>query len=257
MNRDQLLILLGFAAGLVFATGQACAGPAASTVWTEPQTGMEFVWVPTGCFNMGSSNESETEQPVHKVCLKGFWMGRYEVTQAQYQQIMGNNPSQFRGSNNPVEQVNWDDAKGFAEEMSSRTGTKVRLPSEAEWEYACNAGGAHEIYCGPGRKSDRLGWDDGNSGQRTHPVGQLAANDWGLYDMSGNVWEWTEDCWNDSYNGAPADGSAWQSGDCSRRVIRSGSWNDYPTDLRAANRYEFESGFRYDNYGFRVVTTLP
>ena len=105
MNRDQLLILLGFAAGLVFATGQACAEPAAGTVWTEPQTGMEFVWMPTGCFNMGSSNESETEQPVHKVCLKGFWMGRYEVTQAQYQQIMGNNPSQFRGSDNPVEQV--------------------------------------------------------------------------------------------------------------------------------------------------------
>lgn len=257
MKREQLLMLVGLAAGFILAVSQARAEPAAGTGWTEPKTGMEFVWVPTGCFNMGSSDGEKDEQPVHKVCLKGFWMGRYEVTQTQYQQMMGNNPSKFRWPSNPVEQVSLGDAKGFAEEMSHSTGTKVRLPSEAEWEYACSAGGTHETYCGSGGKPDRLAWHYGNSGKQPHPVGQLAANNWGLYDMSGNVEEWTQDCWNGSYNGAPDDGSAWKSGDCGRRVVRGGSLYLTPPYVHAANRNNVDTSYFHYSAGFRVARTLP
>jgi len=228
----------------------------AGTVWTEPKTGMEFVWIPTGCFQMGGDAD-KSEQPVHKVCIKGFWMGRYEVTQAQYQQMMGNNPSRFLGPDKPVEQVAWDDALNFAEEMSYRTGSKVKLPSEAEWEYACRAGGAHERYCGAGGRPDRLAWYGENSEKNTHRVGQLAANDWGLYDMSGNVWEWIQDCHNDNYNGAPADGSAWKSGDCGKRMLRGGSWFNYQTYLRAAFRNFNFAGNPTNITGFRVAITSP
>lgn len=236
---------------------EAASEPSAGKIWTEPKTGMEFVWVPSGCFNMGDSSAGEEEEePVHKVCVKGFWMGRYEVTQAQYRQMMDKNPSKFQGSDKPVENVNWDDASKFAEEMGNSTGTKVRLPSEAEWEYACRAGGAHEKYCGGG-KPDRLAWYHDNSGKQTHAVGKLAPNDWGLYDMSGNVWEWTQDCFNEGYKGAPTDGSAWESGSCDTRIVRGGSWSGVPDNLRAAVRSETDSGFRFYIYGFRIARTLP
>jgi formylglycine-generating enzyme required for sulfatase activity len=228
----------------------------AGTLWTESKTGMQFVWIPSGCFQMGGDVD-KSEQPVHKVCVKGLWMGRYEVTQAQYQQVAGDNPSRFTGSDRPVEQVSWYLASNFTEEMSKLTGTKVRLPSEAEWEYACRAGGAHEKYCGAGGRPDRVGWYDGNSEKKTHRVGQLTANDWGLYDMSGNLWEWTQDCHNENYIGAPTDGSAWETGDCDKRIFRGGSWYNYDTYLRAASR-----GFNYGGNptnitGFRVVITQP
>jgi formylglycine-generating enzyme required for sulfatase activity len=261
-NRIFILSLL---LGMQIISGEAQAeerkdggGPerAAGTLWTEPKTGMEFVWIPSGCFQMGGDVE-KSEQPVHMVCVKGFWMGRHEVTQAQYQQVMGNNPSRFLGANQPVDQVAWDDASNFTEEMSYTTGIKVRLPSEAEWEYACRAGGAHEKYCGGGGRPDRLGWYYDNSEKHTHPVGQLAANDWGLYDMSGNVWEWIQDCYNENYIGAPADGSAWKTGDCGKRMLRGGSWFNYQTNLSATYRNFNYAGNPVNVYGFRVARTLP
>lgn len=236
--------------------GSTDAEPAAGTIWTEPRTGMEFVWIPPGCFNMGSEEGDKDEQPVHKVCLQGFWMGRYEVMQAQYQQVMGKEPSYFWSSNKPVERVSWEYAKMFAEEMGRSTGARISLPTEAQWEYACRAGGAHGTYCGGGSPG-RLAWHDANSDKQTHPVGQLGANEWGLYDMSGNVWEWTQDCYNDSYKGAPADGSAWGSGDCGRHVVRGGSGFLGTSFLRAANRFNFVSGNRGFSNGFRVTRTLP
>jgi formylglycine-generating enzyme required for sulfatase activity len=242
----------------------AASEPAAGKVWAEPKTGMKFVWVPSGCFIMGGSSASDKEeqhafeeQPVHKVCVKGFWMGRYEVTQAQYQQVMNKNPSHFPGSDKPVEQVSWGDALKFAEEMGNSTGTQIRLPSEAEWEYACRAGGAHKMYCGPGVRPDRLAWYIQNSGKQTHAVGQLTPNDWGLYDMSGNVMELTQDCENESYRGAPADGSAWESGNCGSHVTRGGSWTSIPANVRAAVRSDIDSDIPFYIYGFRVVRTLP
>jgi len=230
---------------------KATPEPGAGTVWTEPKTGMEFVWAPSGCFQMGGDGEA-FEKPVHKVCLKGFWIGRYEVTQKQYQQVMGENQSLFKGSNKPADRVSWHDATDFGKKMSSRTGTKIRMPSEAEWEYACRAGGMHEQYCGKGAP-EKLGWFYDNSEMTTHPVGQLSANDWGLYDMSGNVWEWTQDCQNLSYNGAPADGSAWESGSCAMRVGRGGAWNNHPDVLRALHRKFDDNGGRDNINGLRVV----
>ncbi len=233
------------------------AEPVAGTAWKEPKTGMEFVWVPTGCFQMGSNAGEPEEQPVHKVCLKGFWMGKYEVTQAQYKQVTGKSPSSFSGVNNPVEEVNWLEAKNFAEEMSNSTGTSVRLPSEAEWEYACRAGDAHDTYCGKGDKPDSIMWHRFNSEKTTHAAGLFAANNWGLYDMSGNVWEWVQDCWNENYAGAPADGSSHESGDCSKRVLRGGAYNFAPTFARASLRYYDTSTERDRDSGFRVARTLP
>jgi formylglycine-generating enzyme required for sulfatase activity len=213
---------------------------------------MAFVWVPSGCFQMGG-DEGSYEQPIHKVCVKGFWMGKYEVTQAQYQSVAGKNPSQFPGATFPVENVSWGDAAAFSDKMSGSTGNKIRLPSEAEWEYACRAGHAQERYCGGNDSQNRFAWYRGNSNKRTQPVGELAANDWGLHDMSGSVWEWVQDCWHENYRGAPADGSVWQSaGQCSKRVLRGGSWCNDPSYIRA--------GFRYGNDpdggecgGFRVA----
>ncbi len=248
---SALSLLSGYSLPLI-AKAETTPGAA----WIEPKSGMQFAWVPSGCFSMGG-DESIDGQPIHKVCVKGFWIGRYEVTQAQFQFVMGNNPSNSKADNKPVESVNLDDVSSFVEELSFTTGTKFRLPSEAEWEYACRAGGAHEKYCGGGGRPDRMAWYESNSGKETHPIGQLAANDWGVYDMSGNVWEITQDCWNDSYIGAPNDGSAWKTGDCGRRVLRGGSWLNIPTFLRAADRVSFDTGNSYLNVGMRLARSAP
>ena len=230
--------------------------PAAGSTWIENKTGMEFVWIPSGCFQMGSSAGEARAQPVHRVCVKGFYLGKYEVTQAQYQQVMGKNPSYFQGANNPVEQVSWDDTQNFMEEIRyTTTSNKLRLPSEAEWEYACRAGGQHETYCGGGRV-DRFAWYNENSGKTTHPVGQLAANAFGLYDMNGNVWEWVQDVSYTSYQGAPTDGSAWE-GSGEMRVLRGGSWFGSPQNGRAASRGNNSPAVRNSSIGFRLARTLP
>lgn len=243
-----LLLCLQGMASVAYA-GNLKAEPAAGTVWTEPKTGMAFVWVPSGCFQMGGTDWSY-QVPVHQVCVHGFWMGKYEVTQAQYLQVAGANPSQSVGAASPVDSVSWDDAEHFTQRMSAISGAKVRLPSEAEWEYACRAGHAHGKYCGNGDNPNLLGWYNANSTNRTRPVGKLAANDWGLYDMSGNVWEWVQDCWHENFKGAPADGSVWQGGECPKRVLRGGSWCNDATYARADFRYGNDpdggecSGFR-------------
>ena len=149
--------------------------------------------------------------------------------------------------------MNWNDAKQFVSRLSAKTGKTYRLPSEAEWEYACRAGGRQE-YCGSDRADD-VAWYSGNSGSATHSVAGKQANAWGLHDMSGNVWEWTEDCWNGNYSSAPTDGSAWTAGDCSQRVVRGGSWFSYPLNLRSAYRGRFTAADRYNDLGFRVART--
>jgi formylglycine-generating enzyme required for sulfatase activity len=233
----------------------ACAAPEpkAGTLWLEPGTRMEFVWVPAGCFQMGG-DEGSYEQPYHKVCLQGFWMGKYEVTQSQYQRVMGKNPSRFPGLNNPVESVSWSDAFNFAEKMSAGAGIKVRLPSEAEWEYACRAGRTQGRLCGENDTPQGFVWFRDNSLKQTHPVGQFVPNRWGLYDMSGSVWEWVQDCWHQNYQGAPADGSVWNGGECGKHIIRGGSWCNDASYARAAFRYgnDPDGG---ECSGFRVVRT--
>ena len=236
--------------------GTAQAEPAAGTPWVEPNTGMEFVWVPSGCFEMGSNDGVESEQPVHRVCLKGFYMSKYEVTQAQFERVSGKNPSRFKGADRPVEQVTWDDAGEMAMKLGAKSGSELRLPSEAEWAYACRAGGRQASLCGADEPSG-VAWYRANSQGQTHPVGAKQANAWGLYDMSGNVWEWTQDCWHVSYRDAPTDGSAWLSGgDCGSRVVRGGSWSSEARSTGAAKRSWESPGERYDVQGFRLVRTL-
>ena len=173
---------------------------------------------------------------------KGYEMGKYEVTQKEWRDIMGDNPSKFSscGDNCPVEQVSWDDIQVFLQKLNAKTGRQYRLPSEAEWEYACY-GGSQTEYCG-GNNLDAVGWYNDNSGKTTHQVGQKQANGYGLYDMSGNVWEWMSDCYSSS---------------CDGRVVRGGSWLSNSYSARSANRINFTPADRNDGYGFRVARTLP
>ena len=136
---------------------------------------MEFVWVPGGCYRMGSNSGEDDEQPVHEVCVDGFWLGKYEVTQAEWQRVMGNNPSHFKGDRNPVEIVSWDDAQEFIKRLNAKGNGTFRLPTEAEWEYAARSGGKDEKYAG-GNDVDRVAWYKSNSGGKTHPVGTKAPN---------------------------------------------------------------------------------
>lgn len=212
----------------------------------------EMVYVPSGTFMMGSPSGvgDNDEHPQHQVNVQGFYMGKYEVTQAQYRAVMGTNPSHFTGCDEcPVEEVSWNDAQEFIRRLNSmQSRYTYRLPSEAEWEYACRAGTTGD-YAG---NLDSMAWYSSNSGGRTHPVGQKQANGFGLYDMHGNVWEWCEDWYHDSYNGAPSDGSAWISGgEQYHRVLRGGSWVWDADLLRSANRVRkapdvpgFDVGFR-------------
>ena len=221
----------------------------------------EMVVIPAGNFQMGSpeseKDRSSDEGPVHLVNVASFVLGKTEVTQAQWRAVMGSDPPElfFIGCDNcPVETVSWDDIQAFIVKLNAKTGQSYRLPSEAEWEYACRAGG-QQRYCG-GDELDRLAWYDKNSGSKTHAVATKQANAWGLHDMSGNVWEWTQDCWNERYTGAPSDGSAWTKGNCSYRVLRGGSWVNLPKDARAAYRNGDTPGGRSDNYGFRLARTF-
>ena len=227
----------------------------------EETTGMEFVYVPGGCFKMGSTL-SKSEQPVHEICLKGFWMGKCEVTQAQWKTIMGNNPSGFKGANRPVETVSWNGAQEFLRKLNAtvetrgRASLQFRLPSEAEWEYAARAGTqtAYTFGDDPARLGD-YAWYLDNSNDQTHPVGQKQPNDFGLYDMHGNVWEWCADAWHDNYTGAPTDGSTWGSlGDeKANRLLRGGSWSGRPNGVRGASRRRVGPDLQDDFVGIRVV----
>jgi formylglycine-generating enzyme required for sulfatase activity len=222
---------------------------------------LEMVSLPAGKFLMGSS-ESDSEKPPHQVKVNSFAIGKYPITQAQYQAVMGNNPSRFKNNpQNPVESVSWDDAQAFCQKLSQITGKTYRLPTEAEWEYACRAGTTTRYYFGD--NDNQLGdyaWGSENSNDTTHPVGQKKPNGWGLYDMSGNVWEWCEDDWHDSYAGAPDDGTAWIDNDNrsqSPKCLRGGSWVDDPFSRHSADRVTFNPDFLSFYNGFRVACVSP
>lgn len=236
------------------------AGPVAGKVFKDCPECPEMVEIPAGSFDMGSNSGEANEKPVHRVTIaKPFAIGKTEVTQEQWRAVMGNNPSHFStcGDTCPVEQVSWNDVQVYIQKFSAKTGKQYRLPTEAEWEYACRAGNQQE-YCG-GDSADSVSWNSINSGSlffnTPHPVATKQANPFGLYDMSGNVWEWVEDSYHENYTGAPADGSAWGGG--SARVLRGGSWGKNPTFGRAAARSRFGPGYRDFAYGFRLARTLP
>ncbi|MBJ7900161.1 MAG: SUMF1/EgtB/PvdO family nonheme iron enzyme [Cyanobacteria bacterium RI_101] len=215
---------------------------------------LELVKIPAGSFLMGS-NESDCEKPIHQVSVKEFYLGKYPVTQEQWQAVMGNNPSYFRdNSKNPVERVSWNACQNFCRKLSQIIGKIYRLPSEAEWEYTCRAGTQTHYYFGD--DENQLGdyaWHSGNSGVKTHPVGQKKPNLWGLYDMHGNVWEWCEDQWHDNYKNAPTDGSPWIDNYSQIRVIRGGCWGSNLWYCRSASRLYDSPVDRSNSIGFRVL----
>ena len=209
-------------------------------------------------FFSSDSDCDNVEKPAHRVEVRSFELSKYEVTQEVWASVMGENRSRFKNCPQcPVEQVSWDDVQEFLRTLNTRGG-RYRLPSEAEWEYAARGGQQSRGYQYAGSDSvGAVGWYADNSGGSTHPVGQRQANELGLYDMSGNVWEWVQDCWNESYAGAPSDGRAWEREDCSRRVLRGGSWYIRPRFLRSAYRIGNPSDTRGNYYGFRIARSLP
>lgn len=243
--------------GFLLAVGTAFAG-AENRNYTDPVTGMEFVWVQGGCFQMGDTFDSglyynENEKPVHKVCVDGFWIGKTEVTQGQWRKIMSSNPSYFKkGDNYPIESVSWVDCQAFIKKMNSQSGKKFRLPYEAEWEYAARSGGKSENYAG-GSDIGQVAWYSENSGNEPQPVGGKSPNGLELYDMSGNVFEWCEDWYGKNYySNSPQDNPHGPS-EGTHRILRGGSWMDVPSDVRNSFRFRGQPGGR-DNYlGFRLV----
>ena len=228
---------------------------------------MTLVLIPAGRFQMGSPHDeaerSGDEGPVHPVTLaKPFFMGKYEVTQAQWRAVMGDNPSSSKGDDLPVDTVSWDKCVEFCEKVSNLVTGEVRLPTEAEWEYACRAGTKTAFAFGDSLSSQQANFDGdypyggaskGVDLKKTTPAGSFEPNAWGLHDMHGNVYEWCEDRYHSSYEGAPTDGSAWITGGTSDRVVRGGSWGANGRHCRSANRNRVDHDARHVDLGFRVA----
>ena len=219
---------------------------------------MKFALIPAGEFTMGSE-EYDWEKPVHTVNIsKPFYLSVYQLTQREWETVMGNNPSDFEGDNQPVENVSWNDVQEFIKKLNEKENThKYRLPSEAEWEYAARAGTTTRYsFGGDDSELGKYAWYDENAGDKTHPVGKKEANPWGLYDMHGNVWEWVQDEWHDNYDGAPDDGSAWEDGSGALRVFRGGGWLNSARNCRSAYRCNYVPGSRSHILGFRLLQEM-
>jgi serine/threonine protein kinase/formylglycine-generating enzyme required for sulfatase activity len=222
----------------------------AGEVWREPKTGIEMAFMPSGEFSMGSNSGVPNESPPHTVSLRGFWIGKTEVTQGQWLAVLGENPSRFnKGDTFPVEMVSWDKAMDFIKKLNELTGGAFRLPSEAEWEYACRSGKGSDRY----GDLDDIAWHRSNAKEQTHPVGEKKADAWGLYDMLGNVWEWCEDFYDEDYykKSTLENPQGPLSGEF--RVIRGGSWFRPAEFIRAMYRNFALPGLKNDNLGIRLA----
>jgi len=231
----------------------------------------KMITIPAGSFVMGSPDSEDgrgsDEGPQHNVNVASFALAKYDVTFAEWDACVadggcnGYRPGDqgWGRGNRPVINVSWDDAQAYIQWISRKTGHQYRLPTEAEWEYTARAGTTTAYYWG-----DSIGSGNANcagcgsswDGMQTSPVGSFQPNSWGLYDMLGDVWQWTQDCYNSSYSGAPTDGTAWTGGDCSDRVLRGGSWFSIPQYLRSAYRNGDVPSDRYNSIGFRLARTL-
>jgi len=237
---------------------------------------LDMVAIPSGCFSMGTpaaeANSPKRESPQHPVQVAPFYLSKYPITQVQWLAVAKLPPvrrplrakaARFRGDARPVETVSWLDAVEFCDRLSWKTGRRYRLPSEAEWEYACRAGTTTPFYCGDTLNTNLANYDgrhrygQGRTGrfrQKTTVVGSFLPNDFGLYDMQGNVWEWCADFWHPSYENAPQDGRIWlDDGDETSRPLRGGSWMYFPSYCRAATRIHYPPQFKSYNVGFRVA----
>jgi formylglycine-generating enzyme required for sulfatase activity len=216
-----------------------------------------MVRVEGGIFTMGATSEQRSdaasdEKPAHQVTLSPFCIGKYEVTQEEWETVMGSNPSNFKGAKRPVEFVSWDDCQEFIRKLNVLTGKRFRLPTEAEWEYAARGGNRSQGYkYAGGNNISSVAWYDGNAGRETHPVGQKQSNEMGLYDMAGNVWEWCQD-WKGVYSSSPQTNPTGPSS-ASLRVYRGGSWGNYARYCRVSIRYYFKPDYRSSYLGLRLA----
>jgi len=246
-------------------------GGEGETIMLPGDVPLEMVWIPAGSFQMGrypgEQDSYDSEDPQHPVTLSsGFWLGKYELTKAQWTAVMGTTPWSGQSyvldhPDSPAVYVSWNDAQSFISALNTYTGLTFRLPSEAQWEYACRAGTTTRFYWGNDPSyadiNDYAWWEDnaGDVGERyAHVVGLKLSNAFGLYDMSGNVFEWCEDDWHDGYGGAPADGSPWvDSPRGSYLVMRGGGWYDDGYDCRSALRYDYYLSSTSYSLGFRLA----
>ncbi|MDR2858021.1 MAG: formylglycine-generating enzyme family protein [Novosphingobium sp.] len=259
--------------GALFLTGshgvfaQPSAGLAPGTVFRDRPVAPEMVVIPAGTFMMGSPASERgrygDEGPQHQVRVPAFAAGKYEVTFAEWDACVADggcgeykpDDAGWGRGRRPVINVSWDDAQSYVMWLSRTTGKRYRLLSEAEWEYAARAGTTTAYSTGVSIDASQANFEERGLA-RTEAVGNYRANGFGLHDVHGNVWEWVQDCWNESYQGAPADGRAQTTGDCSQRVLRGGSWGSNAANLRSALRGGLASGARSSFFGFRVARTL-
>jgi formylglycine-generating enzyme required for sulfatase activity len=285
-----ILVAVGVTSALGAAAEVMAKDPTkAGATFRDCTTCPKMVVVAKGTFTMGQDKDTEnwedtSELPRHSVSIKDiFAIGVYEVTQAEYRAIMGDNPSYFRldpvrqvvNTALPVDTVSWDDAMTFIMKLSLKTGKLYRLPSEAEWEYVARAGKQTPWFFdttikNPGASCsthisavrslllglDKYAWTLCNANHSTHPVGKLLANKFGVYDIYGNVWEWVGDCYGYGYAATPRDGSAHSVSNCTNRALRGGSWDHYPSDARSAARAGYLPTLGFGNVGFRVARVI-
>ncbi len=223
----------------------------------DPYAGVEVVFIKGGCYEMGDAvgDGITDEKPIHVVCVDDFYLGKYEATQRQWTTVMGNSPSVFlEGENLPVESVSWVDVQQFIERLNSKTGRRYRLPTEAEWEYAARSGGKREKYSGTSQEGDlqQFAWYTISSGNEPHQVGQKKPNALGLYDMSGNVWEWCSDWYGENYYKNSSRNNPTGPDQGTYRVVRGGSWWDGPVVVRTTFRHGIDPSRGRVSVGFRL-----
>ena len=242
-------------------------GPAYADDWPitppDPLKSIEMVLVKGGCYKMGDTFGigAQDEKPIHEVCVKDFYIGKYPVTQMQWTGTMGTNPSREPncGMTCPVENVSWNEVQEFIKKLSQRTRKPYRLPTEAEWEYAARSGGKEEKWAGTSSEKDLAdyAWYYNNGGFQTHPVGMKKPNGLGLYDMTGNVWEWMSDWYDEAYYAASPRVQPQGAATGRTRALRGGYWGDLPSFVRVARRIDLVPTARGGGYGFRVALPAP
>lgn len=222
-------------------------------------TSFDMIFVEGGSFLMGNDDsEKNWNKPAHQVTVPGFYIGKHLVTQDIWKSIWKENPSKYKGKNRPVESVSWETTLPFIEALNQKTGKNYRLPSEAEWEYAARGGKQSKGFQFSGsNKLKEVGWYRDNSHEETKPVGLKLPNQLGLFDMTGNVWEWCADVWHNNYEHAPTDGGAWiEEGQQNRRVARGGAWGSYSATCFLYFRERYNPDVRYTHNGFRLALSV-
>jgi len=257
----SMLLSVFVVSNLVLATDKAPAGtPATGQTFIDPTTGVEFILVKGGCYKMGSDAGADDETPVHEVCVSDFYLGKYELTQGQWEKVMKKNPSHYDkcGADCPVESISWDESQMFLKKLSSLSKKMYRLPTEAEWEFAARSGGRDEKFAGIDDENvlGEFAWFDKNSNMTVHPVGKKKSNGLGFYDMTGNVDEWCQDRYDEAYYKNSPKKNPTGPGAGAERASRGGGYDTTAWRARVAHRSKFDTGSRERNIGLRLLLPI-